>query len=307
MAEYVVSRDLPAVVGSLRQQGFTLLFLDGSHIVGDRSFFDEAMRQLPISPKVYRSSEINHERFAPSLSWALEFLRHPLVAIIWEHADNLLTHDPAEMRVIVEAMTEAAESAPSPDNVLLWEKPQFRVLLFGEGVPFAPWAEAKPTEMSPRFPCPPVDTTLSLRPVERVVAQDFEIAKAALEDWGFVTYVLCGSRIGDREGFQREALRSLPMDPPMRTARLNLDAFNDSVGGAFWLMNRVAVLWRDADVLMSSDSETFGLLEGVLRGISRSLAKPHPARPWRVQVSTVLFGTGDSFLQWRETPVSVEC
>ena len=49
-----------------------------------------------------------------------------------------------------------------------------------------------------------------------------------------------------------------------------LDAFSDSVAGTLWLMNRVAVLWRDADVLMSSNSETFVLLEDVLRGISKS-------------------------------------
>jgi RNAse (barnase) inhibitor barstar len=113
--------------------------------------------------------------------------------------------------------------------------------------------------------------------------------RAALEAVGFDPRVLEGSRIHGDVAFFHEAARALGF--PEYFGR-NWDAFHDCLGDVvFGPVERIAVLWRDADRSLAADLQT------VLNAVSAFEAGGAAASEERepAQLEVFLFGSASGF------------
>jgi RNAse (barnase) inhibitor barstar len=125
--------------------------------------------------------------------------------------------------------------------------------------------------------------------VHAVDARREEEVRAALVAAGFDLRILGGSRIQSDVAFFHEAAHALGF--PEYFGR-NWDAFNDCLGDVvFGTVERIAILWRDADHSLAADVQT--VLNAVLAFEAAGSAAIEEREP--AQLEVFLFGGAPGF------------
>ena len=85
---------------------------------------------------------------------------------------------------------------------------------------------------------------------------EMKAKKESFEKENFTIYEFDGKDVSNIEEFFRKIIQVLPQDPPL-SGQVNGDAFIDSITGAFYDIDtdKVAVIWYDADSIVSNASE----------------------------------------------------
>jgi RNAse (barnase) inhibitor barstar len=107
----------------------------------------------------------------------------------------------------------------------------------------------------------------------------------------FKTFLIEGSRISDKGSFFEESARAFQFPPSFGR---NWDAFIDSLSDVGEGLPRIAVVWKDADGALLSDTQAF--LDAVLcfdAWADGASAAPEPEDP--AQVEVFLLGRAPSF------------
>lgn len=95
-----------------------------------------------------------------------------------------------------------------------------------------------------------------------------------LNDNNVKIFELDGTQIDSKNSFFKEAIKALPLDPPLMG--VSLDALSDSLweGLSSQANNKVAIIWECVDKIISADMQSFLTIIFTLHYTARELADP---------------------------------
>jgi hypothetical protein len=135
----VQTQSSQTLIQSLKQDGYKIFELNGKTIKDSGSFFEEAIRKLPLDP-VLASGNVNWDAFSDSLWSGLDELESARMAILWTDCSGMLEWNLCEFLTAVDSFKQVsmslydAESGASVRITLL-------LFLMGDGANFRPFTE----------------------------------------------------------------------------------------------------------------------------------------------------------------------
>ncbi len=136
-----------------------------------------------------------------------------------------------------------------------------------------------------------IPDSMRLPLISWIAQADYPTIQRLLLTQRFNIAVLDGSTIVDGPSFIAQAGRDLPLDPPVLTP--HWDAFPDSLYGGIIAaeIDKFALVWLAADVLLDHDPETFVNALQSFTDVAHDLCSPSE----QVVVKVILLGVGTSF------------
>jgi len=124
---------------------------------------------------------------------------------------------------------------------------------------------------------------------------DSTILLDCLKRAGFTVLTLDGKVVFDGPSFFAEAIRMLPLDPPL-SGNVNWDVFSDSLwGGIDQLgLKQIAIVWRRAENMVQADLLEFLLAFDCLKNMASTIDHSREVK-FTIKVLPFLTGEGTSF------------
>ncbi len=131
MFSWVAWLSYPTLQEALALGGFRIVRFDGSGVINRETFFNQARRDLPLNPPGVRWS---WDALSDSLWNGISELGEERVAVVWLHADMLLTRDAGVLFEALEVFRDVAITLYEPR-----ERRDLVVVLVGTGPSFKPF------------------------------------------------------------------------------------------------------------------------------------------------------------------------